>query len=399
MSILLTYPPRVSLTDNPVEIQISTSMTGVTNHFLHLRVTDADTLVYIELIQPVINGKTIFDISEVGKSIALKTGIDYADIEIRTAIQAIKNYGLTAYETYNNDGIEHNLFTANTYFFIKGGFSKRLFKQYESNGFTFYEKFVQEGRFLTWQPDNKIISQNDIEKLYFYNLSYTTVKIKIIVCYKDLRTDEIVRTYTGQTLDTIIEINSGFYNSGISETAENPVIYYDISLMNSSDVTISETRRYYIDRSYFPYTKKFYFRNSFGTFDCLRSVGLSEKNTEFDFAVNQYDLRKKQNVTSDTIQTTNSGIINNFNKNTKQYIEYLNELFLSEEVYFVDEKNNSIPILIISKSLNTAKDNQFIKSIEFEYYIDDNDSHYSDLLTDQNSIAEFSYDFNLDFNA
>jgi len=399
-TLSITSPPRISLAYNPVLFECAyynTFAEGI-QLFVFLKVIDKQrsNSEVITLKQEIIGNTTVFDISEIAKSVCQNLHPDYHNVTSLYTIHEIHFFDIEIWMQFSNSEVIFSYQKFEDYIFIDGGFSDFLFKQLNYQNSSFNNEYIELHKFLTWQPDEKLISTDDIEKLFlFNNENVSALSIKAIV-YKENSTEyiDLPIDYEGQYY--ILEINAGRSSLGIIENEDDKILYYDVYVSND-DIVFSEIRRYYIQRKYFNNKKTFVFKNSFGVFDILTTTGISEYSANVDFQENTISRqRQKSNSNFDFIQKTNSGILNHLYKNPKP--KYFTELFISEEVYFVDEKNNLIPVVITSNKLNYSTDNKFINSFEFEYYLNNNNMKYSE-NKNFSDFADFNYDFNNDFNS
>ena len=394
MSLTIIYPQRVCLSGNPVEVMIETSTTNVSNHKIHLAISfDNFNTTFVELQLQVINGKSIFNISEFLKKEYFNQ-FNYSDfVNLITQKNIVDTYKIRFWETYNNNHIIYNSTTSSSFFYIQAGIDDNLLSYFSSENTNFYSEFISSGKFLTWQPNNKKVLISEIDKLYFYSLSnYFVAKLNVIITKQNSVETKIFSK--NLSADKIYEINSGPGNILLTELTDNRILYYDIFLTNSTGTKISETRRYYIDRNFYNNIKYFIFKNSLGCYDCFKTTGITEVNSNYtsDFV----DNAKKVNSTKTTTYKTNTGHLNYFNSNALDLNNYFDELFLSSEVYLI-ENNLFKPITIISDTRKVSQDNKYLYSFDFEYYTLYNQKYHSKLTPV--ITGDFNKDFNNDFNS
>jgi hypothetical protein len=391
MALTLTYPQHVNLSGNPVLVDVATTTTGVTSHKLHIEIIFTDET--IKLQQPVVAGESVFDISEFLQK-EYTRHFNYFDTNtFFTSYSIVDKFKLNCWETYDNDGIEHGKITGITYtYYFQGGLNRQLLTYYALLATDFFTDFIIKKRFLTWQPNNKIINILDIEKLYFYGLQdvaarlyidYTTVSGATVQHYKSITVKD----------DRILEINASPLNLGIDDSADN-IVSYEIYITDTSDNLLSEKRKYYIDRTFYKNKRKFIFKNSLGVFDTIRTIGKTSISPEYSASI--VDTGKKINSACFKKYKTNSGHLNLLSKDPLNLSDYFDELFLSKEVYIVDNNNNILPITILSSSRVISEDDKYLYSFDFEYYLLYDDKFYSKTGYDS---WDFNNDFNNDFNS
>lgn len=153
---------------------------------------------------------------------------------------------------------------------IKGGLST-------VDHFAYGDRFLSteqaiSRRFLTWQPNWKTIGPDQEEYLYFvlnFVPSPSMVKLRI-------RIGEAITTLATTEAPPLYGVLSVPVGPAVWELASD-VLEYEVWLANESDQRLSESRTYYIDRSYQPWQRHLLFVNSLGGWDTLRLLGKGQE--------------------------------------------------------------------------------------------------------------------------
>ena len=148
---------------------------------------------------------------------------------------------------------------------IKAGVSERDYDTYRD---LFFTRHIGDGcRFLTWQPDNKLIRTDQPEWLYFLtNFSPTPTELRIRVkCFYD---DGSVDTYTANQVANVSYMTG--YALPVSMqalgllTRPKTVICYQLWLSNQNQQAVSEVRSYRVWTEYFETVRYLLYQNGLG---------------------------------------------------------------------------------------------------------------------------------------
>jgi hypothetical protein len=391
------------LTGNPVEVTVLTDATGHANHFLNLRVYKVDyehgsveTLI-VEESMPVIAGAATFDISKYLNTDLRNKFTKAEDSVLIIEAGMVMWFVCEAFETYDNDGIEYNLTskTATKYAFT-GGLNPEDYLFYSP----YFESIIGT-KFLTWQPDNKKVGRTGIERLYFFNKTATSLVLEVKVYFDD-DTDQTITAYTlVSNLNRIFEFKVSFDDLNLTtyETGGKTITSYEVKVKNQSGTVISDVRTYLIDEKNYIYNRQFLFSNSFGCFDCIRFTGLAEDIKELDHVVLDRSTGRKDS-SYDGVIKANSGLMTIIWADSKAASIYLTEFFIFKQGYEVTQVDLTLggllqkykwdPIIINNKSIQTDKNNEFIRSFEIEYYKGAKAFFFSTILGE---VEEMDIDF------
>lgn len=275
-----------------------------------------------------------------------------------------------------------------------GGISKDLRGILNDNGKEFFTEWDE--KFLTWQPRrSKIVSSYMINKLYFLaDQEYVNAKLvaKAIGAGGAPTAWETVETQTLnaiQIVECIVSWKKIFDKAGFAGVYTD-YKSYDVKIVTSADVAITETFTYNIDFKEYENARVFLYKNSLGVYESLRCLGVQIDNLEYDRVhVNkilgyEYSASDRKKKTINVVETekfkANSGWIKE-----DEWLEAWRDFLLSDDV-FIDtdifarfELKKLTPIVVISKKVFKHRDWDYQWFIEFEYVKDD-DSFYSNAL-------------------
>ncbi len=301
------------------------------------------------------------------------------------------------------DGLARRIYSTsgNDNFALAGGIDFIKLAKYHEDDSSFWDMMQYNKDFLTWQPITKKIWPRQPEKLYFliWGPTTTEINLKIKIYYTD-GTTHILTKVTASTSQFDLWECIVSYNKldliSLEESENKEIEKYEVWIEDQSDVKISISRFFVLDRKAYTNSRIFIFRNSLSGYDTLRCTGETIKSTElsrtqievlndFDFTSRDPQIRNDVVYEQQTYKAS-TGFI------TKEYAEYLREFELSVEVYeFV--LNRLYPVILTSKKSEIHKDNEYLHYREFEYARAYKDMHYS---YDDNLMG--SKNFNKSFN-
>ena len=311
MSLTITMPNKPSFIKDGINISISTNTTGVEAHYIIVEIiVNSET---ITARQPVIEGKSIFNIAELINSKSDKI-FDFNADEYSNSSNQI-NWRIIASEVYNYDSTLIN--TTPPY----SGLSYRGTKGIHKNN-----KFLTNYR-------KKIIHRSECI-LLFFNINNPpkgdiTAKISFNDIANTIRTHSIYASHCTQIL---------IIPEKIPKTATEVVIeienYSEQILFKISDFNI-------IDK------ETFVFLNSFGVYDTISFFAHKEIKDNYSFEIFR-GINKEQKFNSLFQEeiTKATYLLHNQFENDDEVIFNIREFYTSEEVYLVSKNNETIPIII-----------------------------------------------------
>lgn len=264
----------------------------------------------------------------------------YGDRAISICPDLTRQYYYTI-ERWNGDTLL-NTESTTTMWAIRAQMAMRHYSMYKDVFFT--QVIGPTGKFLTWQPDAKLVRVDQPERLYFLTNFTPTPKsmlLRVRVCY----TDNSFDTFTAMQVDNVTPMTVycmpvGFTDLNLSARPK-AVLWYEVWVCNENTEVVSETRMFRVDRKVYESARFIVFQNSLGGYDTLRCVGsatesvtvsrqILERFTDYDYLPTVSDVLINS-VTGERQITVNIG-----NWLSAEYRTYLEELMLSEDFYIVD---------------------------------------------------------------
>ncbi len=300
--------------------------------------------------------RSLFDIHAILDQFVENNFPTFNQAAISKCTNLIKQYFVRYYERYGDTVTEQEVITGAIKNAMMGGTTFEFFNQ---NKDFFTDHLVPSKAFLTWQPNDKNITEEQHEFLYFPVVSAATTSIKSIV--------DIFYTDGSSDLDVEIEVEAGTeqYEIFIIPVGFDQVVKakasvvkitdrYTIKITNQADALISELRTYYLYRKPHLETKYLLYKNSIGSYETLRITGGITKGLDVTKSVYQtvlpsdYSLNDSEftefNVAGRDPQTFSTGHM------TKDELEHLREFFLSDSRFEVSGIAY-LPFVLVTKRL------------------------------------------------
>lgn len=384
MAITVLHTPlTVSLTGTKVPVKLSTDLTGSEKTFLsiHLKVQKYDGSSWVDvghdskLVDS--NNEAVFYIEDYLK---LQTTPEFSYPEHETNIlidrpEMLFRYRIAYYESYYDTSTDTLTTTSETqdttdYYALDGGLDKQAEAAYNDSNTDWLEQLGN--RFLTWQPDEKNVHTDFIDKLYWLVQSVSTVKLKARKTASDGSTSEAVKDDLSVSAHTVVEIcvSPELLFSDLSDAEK-----IEIWLLDGSNNAISETRTYNIDHSYYQRDDTFAFVNSFGVFDFIWARGNMKETLSFERNTFKRSLQYNQFM-KDHSNDQSRALKTNEGESEIGYIteadpvawkQYYAEEFLASKKYYKLESTQVIPIVMDSEESLLFKDKQYIHSQPFSW--------------------------------
>lgn len=158
---------------------------------------------------------------------------------------------------------------------IKAGLSPQDYQDYSTTFFN--QRQLLKRQFLTWQPNNIFVGQEDRWLSFLINFTPRPTAIKLKVRHNIKGADAVIiekETINGAGLGQIVMIPVGVSQLGIPDN----VYSYDVWLSDQNDMRISEVRTYYVDRTSYVNERAITFVNSLGGWDTIRFTGAGSEN-------------------------------------------------------------------------------------------------------------------------
>lgn len=251
---------------------------------------------------------------------------------------------------------------------LLGGISKLKFPNL--NFFTSY--LPTNKKFMSWAPVEKLVDrlQEDFLNFWVYNSDIITLKLNIKVYFDDGTNEtQVVKTITPVAYGQLYQIPTGPSNCSVAEIDDTKNIFkYELSLLDQTDVLISEVRTYLVAQVRHPLTRFFMFLNSLGSYEVLRFTGQAEFKTEFSREVVQRFLAHDYSSEDGEFEVNNVTLREKVNYSTgfftgrlaKEWQVYMKDLLLSSRIFDITD-GDRIPVTITSSSLDGGLDHEFIR--------------------------------------
>ena len=362
----------IQLSGNPIWVKVSGAVipVGASNYRLLLKITSLDGLLLgtpfaPDAIYPDANGEALFDISGLvdqpkppvlnwpvsglitaTAATVFNIRLNYGEIYILNSVKA---------ENYVAVGPTHEMII------LKGGVSDFAMCQYLSPYQSFFNNWINTGKFLTNLPDNQTVSPDQVIKLWFLSNNL----LGIVPGKWNIRYDFENSGFYNASGDVDF---SSFANSGSPNAlTEFSVFSYPVDLAEyyatygyvksftfwltrrSDGVDISERRTFIVDNNYYENNNYLFVSNSFNCIDVLWLKGHVQNSID----ITGTEGVKPKGFTSDSktgsiVSTSRSGRrkwkINSGFKTTAE-MEAMIEVYLAGHLWLLID-GKIIPVLL-----------------------------------------------------
>jgi hypothetical protein len=295
-----------------------------------------------------------------------------------------KRFYVEYYEFYGKIPVEKEVIQSDTYLVLKGAL--RHIDYYRPDSETPYDNFwdylVDSKTFLTWKKTRRI-NKTQREFLYWFN-NYTRayvsgdpdiVYLRCKVYYTDGTTDEDNGCGDATSVnDDVVMFPCGYNDvSNFFNPGKVPFKYECWLQADFAGDIITEKITFYIEEADF-LDKEFYYENSLGGFETLRTFGIHEFNSEITSEEARRNLtpgaaRATTDRTIFSINTSQRGV--NVGRtggiDNKLEAQVIREFFMSEETYAVNDKGKIYGVVITPDTKPESIDDYNLFGYEFEY--------------------------------
>ena len=264
---------------------------------------------------------------------------------------------------------------------MRAGLALRDFVGYEHTFFSRYQ--AEKKQFLTWHPNNKTVSANQREYLYFLlnmNPLPETIKLRIRITRQN-GTKEILTKATVSGLRAFQVVCCQVGPAVLALDAN--VVKYEAWLSDQDDQRFTEVRIYNVDREPQAYERFLLFSNSFGAFDTLRLTGKASEETDVIKNTSRKEREAGKGLDFSELEvisvSENSGVkvsTGYFKNDATTYQDYLRELVLSE-VILMETPFGFEAMNLITSNLEYKKDRPGLVERTFELQRTYSDKNYS----------------------
>jgi len=379
MAITITYletPAVVSLAANQVNVLVASSVTGMTNLFIHLEILKYEGAAWVgtglEDAIPVVGGVASFDLAAYFSGILSQKFTfpeHFTNIAIPQPTMVVK-YRMKAWETYTDatgvliDKKAADSLIYNTDLFVTGGGisedDQAILNTLSSN---WWDEWITQKKFQSWMPGVKSTSPKSTEKLFW--IARRTAAETIAIAW----------TGTDGTTGTV-NVAAAMTAYMMYELCISPAIAEQLSgkELASYNVTItgqSETISYTIDRDYYENEEFFLMANAFGCYESLWCKAFREGEMAFDRIQYERSLGANYTLLDRKLGTTRANIIRTRKSNTgyfdgEEWYNWALALLAGESAWIYGE-NSLAPVVITTDKAAYINDLLDVWSLEFEW--------------------------------
>jgi hypothetical protein len=322
------------------------------------------------------------------------TSLYFMDLRPHSSIE----YRIQYYEQYGSPITPGSVTQSASYFALIGGVSKSQEAIYHRQNSNFWLKLTYNQYFLTWQPKEKWVSINQVEKLFFLcQTEMTRLSYRVSYFYLD-GTSQLSQAFSAIDLPPDKGVVELTVSPGIIDgaaTKPDQIDFYQVWIEYQSE-RISEIRTYHIDYGFYENPRYFLFLNSLGGYDTLRTTGDQEDTLEYDRVsiskILSADFTEMDHenatgyVSESLVYKANTGW------RTREEISWLRDFFLSRQVFLLNV-NKLVPVVVTTTQARHRVDKEELYYLEFEY----RRSYVSEYYSREIVTADFTDDFNDDF--
>ncbi|GHB64197.1 DUF5977 domain-containing protein [Persicitalea jodogahamensis] len=257
---------------------------------------------------------------------------------------------------------------------IKAGIAERDYDTYRD---LFFTRHIGGGRrFLTWQPDNKLVRTDQPEWLYFLT-NFSPAPARLLVRVRCLYADNTRDTYTALSLNnasymTVYAVPVGMGALGLS-TRPKTVIRYEVWLSNEFEEMISEVRSFRVWTEHFEEIRYLLYQNGLGGYDTVAFVGNPVESVKVSrqlverFVGHDYLPTLSEEVINEVTGERQITLVTG-DRMTAAHRTYFEDLLLSQEFYLADA-TDWLPLTPTFDSLTTDSIEEWPigRSLTFRY--------------------------------
>lgn len=270
---------------------------------------------------------------------------------------------------------------------IEGGFSKMFLAYLQVNSSNFYIRLVSKDHFLTWSYNGKKVHVEQFDRLYYLNLfPISTIIIRVFVYFSDnSSTLADIITLTGTSKYKVYEVvtSPGLIINAFSGSipAGEHITRYTIRLINASLDAISEDFTINVDYNDHEALRYFIFKNSFGVFETIYTVGTGIKTASYKRVSIQKILGS--DYTNLDFENTDNQVIEGeallVNTGFFPTIDQLERFrdFLISTTRFEIINGTLVPIQMLTTKSRIREDKYYNYALEFEYRRSYESEYYS----------------------
>lgn len=417
MSIsIINSLPQIAFSKNPVAVTLQTDLPIVTTNLkivVQLYVESVFrsgqySLATQQELPPDSSGNATFYFNSIidayfDKHNFPNTNQSYASI----APDCMRRYYIKYAEKSGDPATIGTYTQSNVYYALRGGIS---FEKYPYLDY-FNDHLPVKKSFLTWEENNKIITETQQEYLYFLLLdtgvfSSLDLTLKYTITYTDgtTATGSLVSISSVSELDVVI-FPAGFTQLDLGNV--NPaktVKSYKLWVVDSGATVLSEERNYILTRKKFWQTRYYLYTNSLGGVNTLRSTGkhdieLKHKISQANIFV-PWDYNLIDGAEDVFYKSEQASLKARTGYQSKLQVDRLRDMLLSTKVVRI-VNGRFMPGKITNTSISIYGDNEDLYALAFDFENDFENEVYTPLDEIDEASAgqgDFNSDYNNDFN-
>ncbi len=277
--------------------------------------------------------------------------------------------------------------TTDTEWVFKGGIDDEDFRDY---GLTFFDQYLANTRqFLTWCPNDKLVSADQPEFLYFllnFEPLPTVLRLRVRVSYID-NTFQILTPFSTKLLPAlrlynVVSVAVGHDALGLGSLTQK-VHKWEVWLDDQTGVRVSEIRAYRQDFEYRHQSRYVIFSNSLGGYDTYRFYGtssqkLSTRRTTYRRNKSFWDDPSLPEILVNEVESERSLTAYTGWLDRRTSLKWLQELALSEDVYLHTDRLLR-PMMVVSSELVYDQDEERRIGRVFDFSFVNRHNNYSNL--------------------
>lgn len=236
------------------------------------------------------------------------------------------------------------------------------------------EHVARDRKFLTWQPDFKLVSPDQQEYLYYLNVEQNmpTVYRQVKAYYTDGTSTSFPAISLANATDKLLIVPAGLQQIGL-QTLPKKVSSYQVWLSSDSAgySNKSEVRTYLVDHNYYKSVRYFLYQNSLGGFNTLRTTGEIEEGLEVDVQEAETVLGDEYSAADSQFFEYGENYQDAVKANTgfiisKAEMQHLKE-FLTSKYRYEIVNGRFVRIILNTNRFKLGKSFSHEHSIDFEY--------------------------------
>lgn len=213
-----------------------------------------------------------FEVDSLLRGVLESTAPDFEQNSISVCENLITPYFCKAI-VKNNDVVVQTTTYVSRYA-MKSGIAESDFEAY---GNYFFDGYIGAGkRFLTYKPNNSVVTADQPEFLYFltnYSSPITALNLEVTV-YMPEGFSRVALSLSNVSNMQVYCIPVGMKALKIGADVKK----YSVCLKNQDGLVISEVRTFKVEKRYRRHKRYFLFENSLGVYDCLPVFGETEES-------------------------------------------------------------------------------------------------------------------------